>query len=555
MMAESLLIWLADFAVKGMLVLALALATTAAMKRCSAAARHMVWTLAAIAALILPGLSVALPQWQVPILPGSFFRIDPLVNLITEGTPQQRDATVRYFGALIGLRGSIWEGSAAIEDPASLGVPGGFAGRHNLPVLALSCWGIGAMLMMIPWLAGAWTVWRLGRRAEPVEDAFIANMFRGLLWEYSIRRRVELLVGTQSMTPLAWGVFRPRVLLPPEAMRWPADRLRSVMLHELAHVKRWDCATQLLGQFACAVHWFNPLAWLMARWMRAEHERACDDRVLAWGLGEACYAEHLVQIARSLRAPAMPWMAAVAMARGSQLRDRLSCILDPSRSRGRLSGRITTAALALTLAIVAPLAMIHGADATPAAASTITPNLDASPLNTTALLVTDGNYFLERIFQSMPPLKMQTVTPAEFEESGPGEAGLVIFDRYTPVHTPSVPCIFFAAVSSDGPTHARQDVLSDVRMEVLQPDHPMMKDLNFTRIYAQRALSLDAQERSTILVNGNGQPMIVLDPGNGRRMIVAFDVLQSNWPLRTSFPVFMYRAVENLLTSAADATH
>jgi bla regulator protein blaR1 len=224
----------------------------------------------------------------------------------------------------------------------------------------LAAWMSGAALVMAPWLAGTWVMRRLGRRAEPVIDIYITSMFRGLLGEYSIRRNVRLVTGTQSITPLAWGVFYPTIMLPPEALRWPADRLRAALLHELAHVKRWDCAMQLVMRIVCAIHWFNPLAWIMARRLRAEHERACDDMVLTWGLGEAAYAEHLVVIARSLRAPCVPWRTTVAMAQRSELHDRLVSILDPARRRERCGWRMLLAAWSLTLMFVTPLSMLRG---------------------------------------------------------------------------------------------------------------------------------------------------------------------------------------------------
>ena len=65
--------------------------------------------------------------------------------------------------------------------------------------------------------------------------------------------------------PVAAGIFRPAVIMPADADTWSESRLRVVLLHELAHVKRRDCLTHVLAQAACAFHWFNPLAWLAVK--------------------------------------------------------------------------------------------------------------------------------------------------------------------------------------------------------------------------------------------------------------------------------------------------
>ena len=123
----------------------------------------------------------------------------------------------------------------------------------------------------------------MSRRTERVTDAPWLPLARALAAELGLSPRLVFLRSRRAAMPMAWGIFRPSVLMPADADTWPAERLRIVLLHELAHVKRRDCLTHLVAQIACALYWFNPLAWMAARHLRTERERACDDLVLAAG--------------------------------------------------------------------------------------------------------------------------------------------------------------------------------------------------------------------------------------------------------------------------------
>src|SRR4051812_10149324 len=175
---------------------------------------------------------------------------------------------------------------------------------------------------------------------------------------------------------MTWGIVYPTVLLPIDADEWNDERRSIVLLHELAHVKRFDAFTQLIAQVATGVFWFNPFVWLAAREMRKEREHACDDFVLQGGARASDYAHDLLQIARSLGASSAPAAAALAMARRSEFEGRLLAILDPktdrrSVSRARLAlATLGVVMLALPLAALAPAAPVQVGTPSPAPSPT-----------------------------------------------------------------------------------------------------------------------------------------------------------------------------------------
>jgi hypothetical protein len=175
---------------------------------------------------------------------------------------------------------------------------------------------------------------------------------------------------------MTWGSLRPVIAIPVEAESWPAERRDAVLLHELAHVARFDSLWQAVAAVACALYWFHPGVWLAALQLRRESEVACDDRVLLAGARPHAYAGELLAVARSFSAAATPALA-VGMASPSQLESRLRALLDAGRAR-RAPGWGTRTAAALMTALV--LGSLASAQLTRRAApGDATPQSDATP--------------------------------------------------------------------------------------------------------------------------------------------------------------------------------
>ena len=239
--------------------------------------------------------------------------------------------------------------------------------------LVFALWAVIALIIAAALGWSALAVRHIVRRASPLD----APAWQTPLLEVSDRLGLStpprLLVSTDIKMPFACGVLSPTIVLPAECDAWSPARRNSVLLHELAHVRRGDLMGHMLGRLVCALYWFHPLVWVAAKRLRSESERACDDLALACGTRATDYAEHLLDIVTSVRTTATPAVA-LAMARRKEFEGRLLAILDPDLRHSTPSRRQSAAlitALALSASLIAAAAPAPRAPAPRAA--------DASP--------------------------------------------------------------------------------------------------------------------------------------------------------------------------------
>ena len=178
------------------------------------------------------------------------------------------------------------------------------------------------------------------------------------------RSSVKISIGGKVSQPVTlnpgWQLVQ--VQLPADALDWPADRIRIVLAHELAHVRRGDWIVQLAVELLCAAYWFNPLVWLAARRLRLESEQACDDAVLTLGVEGSEYATELVDLARAFRSDRQPFVPAAAIARPSSLERRVRAMLNVKLNRDPIT-RTASIAAAVVLAAVTVLVAGFGVSA------------------------------------------------------------------------------------------------------------------------------------------------------------------------------------------------
>jgi hypothetical protein len=159
-------------------------------------------------------------------------------------------------------------------------------------------------------------------------------------------------------------------------------------------------------------------------------------------------------------------------------------------------------------------------------------------------LVTNGNYYLERAASSISDNHVIKVNPSDYERDGAQAVTLIIFDRYTPTRPQALPSIYFGAVPADG---RFKEVAStrhkDIGVAQFDSQHPIMSHVSDSRIYAAEMLAIEPPPDAKVLIRGDQGPMVIYDASGPGTVCVTFDVLQSNWPLRVSFPVFLNNAL------------
>ena len=349
----------ADAALKATFLFLFTVLAVALLKRSGAAARHFAGTAGLLGAIALPLLTLALPRWEIPLLP-------PVVSAAPKSAESWRPVPPAVKPRVEVSEAEVGDVSPApasamaslpAEPPARPAAP-----RIPWLAIALGAWVAGTVLAGLRLAVGVRRVRAMRREAARLRDPEWIEETEHLSERLAVRRSVELYESSGVPVAITSGLFRPFLLLCRQARLWAVERRRVVLLHELAHVKRGDWIWLVLAEAALALYWWHPLAWVLVNQVRRDGEKACDDLVLAAGTKPSVYAGHLLGIFRSLSAAAHPVAPAVTSARPSHFEGRLRSILDPESPRRELppvraalaaAGLIAAAAL---LSAVAPWA-------------------------------------------------------------------------------------------------------------------------------------------------------------------------------------------------------
>jgi beta-lactamase regulating signal transducer with metallopeptidase domain len=352
---------LPHLAVRSLLLVALARGVVALAVARGPVRQHSVWTATAVALLLLPGLLL--------VEPGLGLAVGPRL-----GVPIFGVGTTPEPGSVASLSAPVTTGLPQTEPTPGLALAKALAdlARGVAPPwpLVAALWWVGMAVLGGRLLLQYAHLRRLVRRAAAVDGPPWSVDLAAAASRTGVTRAVRLVAHPLITSPTVLGVLRPAILLPPAAHEWAAARRQSVLRHELLHIRRGDPWAQLLFQVVCVIYWFNPWAWRAARWARVARECACDDRVVASGIGAADYARELLATAQHLLAVAPQRSGTLpGFASRSELRVRVCALLTERAAPGPVSGRwlaglsLVAGLTVVLLAAVCPGPALAGAQA------------------------------------------------------------------------------------------------------------------------------------------------------------------------------------------------
>ncbi len=250
----------------GLIVMVLLLLSPFLNKRYAAKWKYLIWIFLALR-LLIP-FSVWNGQFVLDLLREE--------KTQTVSKPEEK-YTDHPTGAAVPYRRIVVEIPEQMTTPIHVQSEESNAGFSILDVVAF-VWMMGSLIFMSVHFASYFHYKRqVMKQGKIIEDVVVLSHMSELKRELHIRRSIRVIEYCEAESPMVIGFLRPVLVLPKE--QYSFEELFFILKHELVHLKRGDTYLKLLFVTANAVHWFNPLIWIMQKEAVIDMELSCDERV------------------------------------------------------------------------------------------------------------------------------------------------------------------------------------------------------------------------------------------------------------------------------------
>lgn len=359
---ERLMTALLELTLPMALVIAVLLAAGPLLgRRFTAKWRYWAWLLIAVRLLLPVGITLPQPVVTLPQPQGEFtYPVSREEPAPTEPAPVGDPIQVVPGAAENDPYQQIEAGttaptgpSAETPKPAEPAITPTPAGTRSIPVMEAVgwCWAAGTALFLL-WQLGSYLALRakLSRSRRPLTDEAILAVLERESAAAGLRKPLPVYTAAVG-SPMIVGAIKPTLLLP--ELELSTEQLSLVFRHELIHYRRRDIWYKLLLMLANAIHWFNPMVWLMVYAADRDLELSCDEAVVA-GRDEAYREEY----GRCLLAVVRAGMSRRTLfttnfySGKKTLKNRLATIFDTTKKH---RGTLALAALLLAAAVAGSL--------------------------------------------------------------------------------------------------------------------------------------------------------------------------------------------------------
>jgi beta-lactamase regulating signal transducer with metallopeptidase domain len=254
---------------KGIVLLIIAALMQLCFKKLSSNLKHILWLTMLFSTILIPV--------SYFIISPDFFRIKVQSRSSSEALRILDAVLPRYseFGSQNGSAAGI------VSVTNTTQIMGLFS---HWAVICVLLWIAGIIFSLTRVIVGKIGIMKIWSDACFIKNRSINETLGFFSKKLAIQRKIQVLTSSSCRVPFTYRTFKPVILLPSGATKWPSERLRSVMIHELAHVKRFDSFTLLFARIVCALFWFIPIVWIAYRHLHIEQEKSCDEYAVHTGM-------------------------------------------------------------------------------------------------------------------------------------------------------------------------------------------------------------------------------------------------------------------------------
>lgn len=316
------------------IIIVLTLLSEKMKKRISAGCRYLLWCIVVLR-LCIPAGGMIMPKMiSFPIdIARQTAEISKSVNEITIPDP------VYYFNEYINEESSaVPDGidsneTQVVTAKESEKTENSFTfGKKEIGYLITGIWLSGMIVFIVCNISGYIRNIKKLNSTLSAPGAKSLSVYKEVCRELNIRKAPPLYISRLAKTPMIYGFFRSRVLLPDIEMR--EEDISGVLRHELVHYRRKDLYVKLIAMLANAVHWFNPFVYFAAKKLMNEMELSCDERVLknAGKEERISYGVAMLEIVKKCRRSAPP-LTTGFNPRKNAVKQRFENILDTAKKK------------------------------------------------------------------------------------------------------------------------------------------------------------------------------------------------------------------------------